>query len=343
MKLPSLLSLVTDDLAIDLGTSRTRVFARGRGIVVNEPSLLAYDLPSREVVAVGLEAMELEGRASEDIQIISPLQDGVVADSSFAGKLIESYIRKARDGRSTFSRRVLISIAADATDIESYALRYAAKEASVTNVHFINKGLVAILGSGIDPEDQRAILVVDIGAGTTTITAMVHKHLIFTRTLRVGGNDVDTAIIEMIKQNHSLLVGPRTAERVKIELGCAMPLDQEHTTMVKGRSTIAGTPEMAIVNSIEVYDVIEPIVTRIITAIQEALEALPPEASGDIYDRGMILAGGASLLAGLDERLTKETELAVQLTESPARAVIRGLGVLFEDPLMLRRAIVKFA
>src|SRR6185436_12463133 len=313
MKLPSLLDLVTDDLAIDLGTSRTRVFARGRGIVVNEPSLLAYDVPSREVVAVGLEAMELEGRSSEEIQIISPLQDGVVADSTFAGKLIESYIRKARDGRSTLSRRVLLSIASDATDIENYALRYAAKEASVSNVHFINKGMVAILGSGVDPEDQRATLAVDVGAGTTTIAAMVHNHLIFTRTLRVGGNDMDAALIEMIKQNHSLLVGPRTAERVKIELGCALPLEQEQTTMVKGRSTVAGNPDMAIVNSIEVHDAIEPIISRINLAIQEALETLPPEASGDIYDRGMILAGGGALLAGFDERLSKETELAVQL------------------------------
>jgi rod shape-determining protein MreB and related proteins len=341
MKLPSLLSLVTDDLGIDLGTSRTRVFARGRGIVVNEPSLLAYDVPSREVVAVGLEAMELEGRASEDIQIISPLQDGVVADSTFAGKLIESYIRKARGGRSTLSRRVLISIASDATDIEYYALRYAAKEAGVSNVHFINKGMVAILGSGVDPEDQRATLVVDVGAGTTTIAAMVHNHLIFTRTLRVGGNDMDGALIEMIKQNHNLLVGPRTAERVKIELGCAMPLDQEQTTMVKGRSTVAGNPDMAIVNSIEVHDATEPLVARIVTAIEDALEALAPEASADIYDRGMILSGGASLLAGFDERLSKETELAVKLTESPARGVVRGLGLLFEDPLMLRRAVVK--
>jgi rod shape-determining protein MreB len=341
MKLPSLLNLVTDDLAIDLGTSRTRVFARGRGIVVNEPSLLAYDQPSREVVAVGLEAMELEGRSSEDIQIISPLQDGVVADSNFAGKLIASYIRKARDGRSTLSRRVLISIASDATDIEHYALRYAAKEAGVSNVHFINKGFVAILGAGVDPADQRATLVVDVGAGTTTIAAMVHNRLIFTRTLRVGGNELDAALIEMIKQNHNLLVGPRTAERVKIELGCAVSLDQEQTTMVKGRSTVAGNPDMAIINSIEVHDALEPVLAKIVFATQEALEALPPEASGDIYDRGMILAGGGSLMAGFDERLTKETELAVQLTESPARAVVRGLGLLFEDPLMLRRAIVK--
>src|SRR5262245_62944127 len=341
MKLPSLFNLVTDDLAIDLGTSRTRVYARGRGIVVNEPSLLAYDSPTREVVAVGLEALELEGRASQDIQIISPLQDGVVADSTFACKLIEHYIRTARDGRSTISRRVLISIAADASDIEHYALRYAAKEANVANVHFVNKGYVAILGAGVDPDDQRATLVVDVGAGTTTIAAMVHNHLIFTRTLRVGGNDMDVALFDMIKQNHNVLVGPRTAERVKIELGCAVPLDQENTTMVKGRGTIGGNPEMAVVNSIEIHEAIEPVTMRIVRAVQDALEVLPPEASGDIYDRGMILAGGAALLAGLDERLSKETDLAVELTESPQRAVIRGLGLLFENQLALRRAIIK--
>ncbi|MGH9799021.1 MAG: rod shape-determining protein, partial [Blastocatellia bacterium] len=266
MKLPSILNLMTDDLAIDLGTSRTRVYARGRGIVVNEPSLLAYDTPSQEVVAVGLEALELEGRASGDIQIISPLKDGVVSDPTFAGKLLEHYLRKARDGRSSISRRVLVSIPADASTVEHRALYYAAKEASVGNVHFVNKGIVAILGSGVDPDDQRATLVVDAGAGTTTIAAMVHNHLIFTRTLRVGGNDMDLALIDMIKANHNLLVGPRTAERVKIELGCAVPLDQENTTMVKGRSTIGGNPEMAVVNSIEIHEAIEPLVNRIVNA-----------------------------------------------------------------------------
>jgi rod shape-determining protein MreB len=341
MKLPSLRNLVTDNLAIDLGTSRTRVFARGRGIVVNEPSLLAYDIPTREVVAVGMEALELEGRASEEIQIVSPLQDGVVADSTFAGKLLERYIRKARDGRSHLSRRVLISISSDATDIEHYALRYAAKEAGVNNVHFINKGIAAILGVGLDPEDQRAAIVMDVGAGTTTIAAMIQNHLIFSRTLRMGGNDMDAAITSMIKYNHNLLVGPRTAERVKIELGCAVALEQEATTMVKGRSTVSGTPEMAIINSFEIHEAIEPIVVRIVKAVQDALEALPPEASGDIYDRGIVLAGGVALLAGFDERVSKETELAVHLAESPARAVVRGLGLLFENPLALRRAVVK--
>jgi rod shape-determining protein MreB and related proteins len=341
MKIASLRNLVTDDLGVDLGTSRTRVFARGRGIVVNEPSLLAFDKPTREVVAVGMEALELEGRASEDIQIVSPLQDGAVADSTLAGKLLEFYIRKARDGRSHFSRRVLIAVPPDASDIEHYALQYAAKEAGVSNVHFINKGLAVTLGAGFDLEDQRATLVVDVGAGTTTVAAVIHNHVIFSRTIRVGGNDFDAEIIAMIKQNHSLLVGPRTAERVKIELGCAVPLEQEQTTMVKGRSTVNGSPEMAIVNSIEIHEAIEPIVSRILTAIEDSLESLPPEASGDIYDRGFMLAGGGALLAGFDERLSKETELAVQLAESPARAVVRGLGALFENPSLLRRAAIK--
>lgn len=334
-------SLVTDDIGVDLGTSRTRVFARGRGIVVNEPSLLAYDKPSREVVAVGMEALELEGRASEDTQIVSPLQDGVVADSYLAGKLLESYIRKARDGRSHFSRRVLLAVQADASDIEHYALQYAAREAGVNNINFINKGLAVTLGAGFDPEDQRASLVVDVGAGTTTVAAVIHNHVIFSRTIRVGGNDLDLAITNMIKYNHGLLVGPRTAERVKIELGCAVQLDSEQTTNVKGRSTVTGSPEMAIINSIEIYEAIEPIVARVIKSIEDSLEALPPEASGDIYDRGLVLAGGGALLSGFDERLSKETELAVQLAESPARAVVRGLGVLFENQTLLRRAIIK--
>jgi rod shape-determining protein MreB len=334
-------SLVTDDLGVDLGTSRTRVFARGRGIVVNEPSLLAYDKPTREVVAVGLEALELEGRASEDTQIVSPLHDGVVADSYLAGKLLESYIRKARDGRSHFSRRVILAVQADASDIEHYALQYAAREAGVNNINFVNKGLAVTLGAGFDAEDQRASLVVDVGAGTTTVAAVIHNHVIFSRTIRVGGNDLDVAIANMIKYNHSLLVGPRTAERVKIELGCAVQLETEQTTNVKGRSTVTGSPEMAVINSVEIYEAIEPIVARIIKSIEDSLEALPPEASGDIYDRGLVLAGGGALLSGFDERLSKESELSVQLAESPARAVVRGLGVLFENQALLRRAIIK--
>jgi rod shape-determining protein MreB len=341
MLLPSIRSLVTDDLAIDLGSSRTRVCARGRGVIVNEPTLLAYDRPSHEVVAVGLEALELEGRSSNEIRIISPLQGGVVADSTFAGNLLERYIRKARDGRSKFTSRVLISVPADASDIEHYALRYAAREARVTNFYLINKGYVGLLGAGVQIDDQHANLIVDIGAGTTTIAALVNNHLIFSRTLRVGGDEMDLALIEMIKVNHNVEVGPRTAERVKIELGCAFPLDQEATTNVKGRSTIDGSPKMVGVNNIEIHEAIEPVTRRIIKFIQESLESLPPEASGDIYDRGLILAGGNSLLAGLDERLISETGLAVTQIENPQRAVIRGLSLLFESPVALRRALIR--
>ncbi len=341
MKLSSWRNLVTDDLGVDMGTSRTRVFARGRGIVVNEPSLLAYDRENREVVAVGMEALELEGRASDDTQILSPLHDGVVADSFLAGKLLESYIRKARDGRSHFSRRVMLAVQSDASDIEHYALQYAAKEAGVNNIHFVNKGLSATLGAGFELDDQCASLVIDVGAGTTTVSAVIHNHLIFSRTIRVGGNDLDTAISNMIKYNHSVQVGPRTAERVKIELGCAVQLEQEQTTNVKGRSTVSGSPEMAMVNSVEIYEAIDPIVSRIIKAIEDSLESLPPEASGDIYDRGLVLAGGGALLSGLDERLSKESELSVTLAESPARAVVRGLGILFENPVLLKRAVIK--
>ena len=201
--------------------------------------------------------------------------------------------------------------------------------------------LSATLGAGFELDDQRASLVIDVGAGTTTVSAVIHNHLIFSRTIRVGGNDLDTAISNMIKYNHSVQVGPRTAERVKIEQDCAVQLEQEQTTNVKGRSTVSGSPEMAMVNSVEIYEAIDPIVSRIIKAIEDSLESLPPEASGDIYDRGLVLAGGGALLSGLDERLSKESELSVTLAESPARAVVRGLGILFENPVLLKRAVIK--
>lgn len=341
MILPPIHSLAADDLAIDLGTSRTRVAARGRGLVLNEPTLLAYDRPSQEVVAVGHEALELEGRSSAEIRVISPLQDGSVADSDFAGKLLDLYINRARDKNVPFfGPRVLISVPAEATDIEHFALRHAAIEAGVSNLHFVNKGYVMLLGAGITRHDLHANLVVDIGAGTMTIAAIVHNHIIFTRTFRVGGNDMDAALVEMIKQNHNLLVGPRSAERVKIELGCALPSDLETTTHVRGRNASGGSPGMAVVNGIEVQEAIEPVVVRIVRFIHEALESLPPEAAGDIYERGIVLAGGAALLAGLDERIVRETRLAVRLIEMPQRAVIRGLSLLFEDKDALRKALL---
>lgn len=342
MSLPQIRLLLKDQLAIDLGTSRTRVAAWGRGMVVNQPTLLAYNRSEERVDAVGLEAFELEGRTAPEIRIINPLHDGSVADSALAGELLKKYLDLARERRFPyFSPRVLIAVPAESTDVEHSAIRHAAIEAGIIDLHFVNKGYVMLLGAGITEASQPARLMVDIGAGTMTVAAIARNYLIFSRTWRVGGNDMDGMLIEMIKQNHSLLIGPRTAERVKIELGCAMPLEFESTTQVKGQKTNGGSPWMEVVNGIEVQEAIEPVVQRIIKCLQEALEALPPEAAADIYDQGIVLAGGTALLTGLDERITRETRLPVRIIETPQRAVIHGLSLLFESPKALRRALLE--
>lgn len=342
MKLPSLSGLITDDLAIDLGTVHTFISARGRGIVVNEPSLVAIDRTDGEVVAVGNEALEMLGRSPEEVEIKRPLEDGVVSDHDLAAKMLGSYIRKARGSRSTFSRRVILGVPTDVTSVERYALLQAVQAAGANRAYLVDKGYLGAMGAKIITDDERASMIVDIGGATTEMATVTRSHLIAARSIRKGGSDIDNAIIDHIKRHHNLLIGNRTAERVKMELACALPTFKLTTagleyTKIRGQSIARAVPEMLTIMPAEIHTAIEPIIKEIIMAVRTFLEDLSPEVAGDIYDRGITITGGGALLAKLDERMEGELQLKVKVAQSPRESVVMGASALFDNPLLLRR------
>jgi rod shape-determining protein MreB and related proteins len=331
--------LITEDLAVDLGTVHTFVAARDRGIVINEPTLVAVDLVDGEVVAVGNEALEMVGRSPDEVEIRQPLEDGVVSDFELATKMLDRYIRKARGSRATFSRRVILGIPTDVTSVERYALLQSIITAGANRVYFVDKGYLAALGSGI-MVDERASMIVDIGGATTQMAAVTRSNLVASQSIRKGGLDIDVAIIDYIKRHHGLLIGSRTAERVKMEIGCAVPLPVSEggvETRIRGQSILRAVPEMIMINPPEIHTALEPIVREIIKAICFFLEELSPEVAGDIHSRGITITGGGSLLAKLDKRLEEELGLRIRVAKNPRESVVFGALAMFDNPLLLRR------
>lgn len=342
MRLPSLSGLITDDLAIDLGTVHTFISARGRGIVVNEPSLVAIDRVDGEVVAVGNEALEMLGRSPDEVEIRRPLEDGVVSDFELAAKMLASYIRKARGSRSIFSRRVILGVPSDVTSVERYALMQSVQAAGANRAYLVDKGYLAALGANIVTDDERASMIVDVGGATTEIASVTRSHLVASQSIRKGGSDIDAALIDHIKRHHNLMIGNRTAERVKMELACALPIFKVNTaalesTKIRGQSIVRSVPEMMTITPQEIHSAIEPVLKEIIMAVRNFLEELTPEVAGDIYDRGMTLTGGGALLAKFDERLESELKMKVSVAKSPRESVVFGASTLFDNPLLLRR------
>ncbi len=338
----SLSGLITEDLAIDLGTAHTYIASRGRGLVVNEPTLVAIDRNDGEVVAVGNEALEMLGRSSEEIEIRSPLEDGVVSDFELTAKMLSSYIRKARGSRASFSRRVILGVPSDVTSVERHALVQAVQAAGADKVHIADKGYLAAMGAGAITDDERASMVVDLGAATTQMATVSRSNLIASRSIRKGGTDMDIAIIDHIKRYHNLLIGNRTAERVKIELGCAIPIFKIPTaalesTKIRGQSMIKAVPEMMTIVPQEIHSAIEPVIREIITAVRSFMEDLSPEVAGDIHDRGITITGGGALLAKMEERMESELQLKVRTVKDPRASVVQGASMLFDSPLLLRR------
>jgi len=334
--------LITEDLAIDLGTVHTFVAVRGRGIVINEPSVVAIDRNDGEVAAVGNEALEILGQSPEQVEIFPPMEDGVITDFDLAAKMLALYIRKARGGRSAFSRRVVLGVPSDITSVERYALYQAVQAAGANKIYLIDKGYLAALGAEIFANNERASMIVDIGGGTTEIAAVTRSHLVASRSIRRGGSDMDTAILEHIKRYHNLMIGSRTAERVKMELGCALPISKLNSsalenTKIRGQSIVHSVPGMMTITPNEIHGAIEPILKEIINAIRSFLEDLSPEVAGDIHSQGITLTGGGSLLAKFVERVANEMHLTVKTAKNPRESVVYGATAVFDNPLLLRR------
>jgi rod shape-determining protein MreB and related proteins len=334
----ALRNLVSDSMAIDMGSASTIISVRGRGVVIDEPSVVAVNKLTGEVVACGRAAQQMQGREARDIAVIAPLVDGVVADFERTQAMLDRFVREARSGISHFSRRACMSVLSGVTQVEQRALLSAAENAHIGRVYMVEEGLAAAIGSGVAVNDPHASAVVDIGGGTTNVAVVAHGTIVHAHAERIGSSDIDAAIVDRLRRHRGLTIGPATAERLKLELGSAvLPEDQERRLTVKGRDVQTGNPGAIDVTAGEIYSVALPVINKIAEEVRVTLAALQPEVAADIFDRGIILTGGGALLAGLQQYLHAETGLLVRMAEEPRFAIVRGLAQLFDEPLLLRR------
>lgn len=326
----------SNDLSIDLGTANTLIYARGQGILLNEPSMVAVRQDksgghAREVVAVGHEAKRMLGRTPANITVIRPLKEGVIADFQITEKMLQQFIYKVHEHRFLRpSPRVLICVPAGATQVERRAIRESALGAGARTVYLIEEPMAAAIGAGIPIEEASGCLIVDIGGGTTEIGIISLNGIVYAASLRMGGDKMDEAIIQYIRRNYGCLIGEATAERIKIELGSAYPSTEVKELEVRGRHLAEGVPRSFTINSNEVLEALQEPLSAIVAAIRTALEQAPPELSGDISERGIILTGGGALLRSLDRLLVEETVLPIRIAADPLTCVVRGGGLALE-------------
>ncbi len=337
MNFRSLFSLFSRDLAIDLGTANTLVYVAGQGIVVNEPSIVAINKTNGEVEAVGKEAKEMIGRTPGNIVAIRPMKDGVIADFKVTEKMLTYFIQKAHNRKMLVHPRIVIGVPSEITPVERRAVEDSAYRANASEVHLVEQAMVAAIGAGLPITEPSGNMIVDIGGGTTDVAVISMSGIVYSRSVRVAGNEMDDAIISYLKRKYNLLVGERTAERVKMEVGSAFKLEKPLTMEIKGRNLIEGVPRTVTVDDSEIREALSDCVNTIMNAIRVALERTPPELSADISDRGIVLAGGGALLRNLDVRIREETGLPVSIAEDPLASVVLGTGEMLSDFNLLRR------
>jgi len=331
------LSFLSSDLAIDLGTANTLVYAKGKGIVVSEPSIVAVNRQTGRVEAVGRDAKEMLGRTPGNIVAIRPMKDGVIADFEVTEKMLSHFIRRAHN-RSTLVRpRIIIGIPSEVTQVEKRAVRDSALKAKASEVYLVDQAMAAAIGAGLPITEPSGNMVVDIGGGTTDIAVISLAGIVYSKSVRVAGNEMDEAIIQYIKKKYNLLVGERSAEQIKLDIGSAYPLDEPMTMEIKGRDLIEGIPKTLTVTDAEIREALAEPISIIVNAVRVALERTPPELSADIVDRGIVLTGGGSLLKNLDRLFREETGLPVSVAEDPLCSVVLGTGKMLSDFDLLRK------
>src|SRR3984893_13858780 len=335
-----LLSLFSADLAIDLGTVNTRVYARDRGIVVNEPSAVALDDTTGEVRAVGKEAKEMLGRTPGNIRVVTPLKNGVIADFKVTEKMLHYFIQKAHQRKTLVHPRIVISVPSEITQVEKRAVMESAYRAKAAEVHLVEQAMMAAIGAGLPVLEPGRNMVLDIGGGTTDIARISFCGIVYSRSLRIAGNHMDEAIVNYIKRKYNLLIGERTAEQIKIEIGSGYALEKPLSMEIRGRSLIEGTPKTVTVDDSEIREALSECVSTIMNAVRVALERTPPELSADISDRGIVLTGGGALLKNLDKRIREETGLPVSIADDPLCSVVLGTGKMLSDFRLLRQVCI---
>ncbi len=339
--LRSLLSMFSSDLAIDLGTANTLVYAKGKGIVVNEPSIVSINKSTGEVEAVGKEAKEMLGRTPGNIVAIKPMKDGVIADFKITEKMLNYFIQKAHNRKMLVHPRIVIGVPSEITQVEKRAVMDPAYRAKASEVYLVEQAMAAAIGAGLPITEPCGNMVVDIGGGTTDIAVISLSGIVYSRSVRMAGNQMDEAIMNYLKRKYNLLIGERTAEQIKMEVGSGYPLDKPLTMEIKGRNLIEGIPKTITVDDSEIREALSECVSTIMNAIRVALERTPPELSADISDRGIVLTGGGALLKNLDKRIREETGLPVSIADDPLASVVLGTGKMLSDFKLLRKISIE--
>ncbi len=323
--------LFSNDIGIDLGTANTLVFVRDRGIVLREPSVVAIHTSTRKMIAVGEEAKRMLGRTPGSIKAMRPMKDGVIADVEITEGMLRYFIGKVNKNLKFAPPRVVVAVPSGITEVERRAVKESATHAGAREVMLLDEPMAAAIGVGLPIDEPTANMIVDIGGGTTEVAIISYADVVFTRSIRVGGDEMDDAIMNYIKRAYNLIIGERTSEEIKIVIGSAIPLGEELTLEVKGRDSVAGLPKTLHISSQEVREALEDTLTSIIDLVRSALERCPPELSADLVDRGFLLAGGGSLIRGIDTLLSDSTGLPVMVADDPLSAVANGTGVVLQN------------
>lgn len=336
--LGALRNLVSDSIAVDMGTESTVIAVAGHDVVIDEPSLVAVDDQSGEIIAFGREAANMRGREARDVKVIAPLMGGVVADFERTQKMLQHFVGLARRGVSQFSRRAIMSVISEVTHVEQRALLNAVESAAVGKVFMMEEGLAAAFGAGISPRDRRSSAVIDIGASTTNVAIVANGAVVHSRSERIGSQHINLALANHVRKHRGLAIGDETAERLKIDfLSATLPGDLAQETTIRGRDVQTGSPSAIETTAGELYPVVEAVVSQIFNVIDQALTELPAQVAADVHERGLILTGGGALFNGLDNYLREKTRLPVTVADEPRYAAVRGLLQMFDEPLVLRR------
>jgi rod shape-determining protein MreB len=334
------MSFIGRDMAVDLGTANTLVYVRGRGVVLNEPSVVAINQTSGGILAVGLEAKKMIGRTPGNIVAIRPLKDGVIADFDTTERMLRYFIQKVHKRRHLAKPRIVVCVPSGITGVEQRAVKDAGYAAGARKVYISAEPLAAAIGSGLPVHEPTGNMVVDIGGGTTEVAVISLGGIVTAQSIRIGGDELDNAIIQYVKKEYSLLLGERTAEEIKMAIGSAFPIPDEPHAEIRGRDLVSGLPKTIVVSAEEIRKALEEPVNQIVDAVKTTLDKCPPELSGDIMDRGIVLTGGGALLKGLDERLKHETGMPILIADNPLDSVALGSGKCVEEFEALQQVLI---